>query len=59
MTTVTMTTSIFEVLAVLFLLALAHTLLVGTTDRPGRADRAFAEDPAVAAARLGGGPGLR
>ena len=59
MTTLTMTTSIFEVIAVLFLLALAHTLLVGTSDRPGPADRAFAEDPTAAAARAGVGPGLR
>ncbi|MGY1772719.1 hypothetical protein [Blastococcus sp. SYSU D00813] len=53
MTTITMTTSILEVFAVLVLLALAHTLLVGTSDRPGPADRGFAEDPALAAARAG------
>lgn len=53
MTTVTMSTSILEVFAVIVLLALAHTLLVGVSARPGPADRAFAEDPTLAAARAG------
>ncbi|MGY1743949.1 hypothetical protein [Blastococcus sp. SYSU D00695] len=54
MTTITASTSIVEVLAVLVLLALAHTLLVRPGTRPGRAaDRAFAEPPTVAAARAG------
>ena len=56
MTVLTMTTSISEVLGVLVLLALAHTVLVGAA---GPADRAFAEDPALTAARLVGAPGLR
>jgi hypothetical protein len=43
-----MTTSLIGIVAFIVLLAVAHTLLVRPSGRPGPAERAFAEDPAFA-----------